>query len=84
MDKEKMFEIIEKAGLTWDDLEYMAARVHDDWNAQKRADGYKYGSVRDDANKINPYMVPYEELDEEVKHWDRVTVCSVLQHMPRR
>ena len=84
MTKERMLEILREAGLTWDQLEYMSARVHDDWNAQKVADGYKYGPVRDDTNKVNPYMCSYEDLTEEVKHWDRVTVCSVLQHLPRR
>jgi inorganic pyrophosphatase/exopolyphosphatase len=84
MTKDQMEKIISDAGMTWDDLEYMSSKVHDDWNKQKTAEGWSYGETRDDANKKNPYLVDYTELEEEVKNWDRVTVCSVLQHLPKR
>jgi hypothetical protein len=35
---------------------------HESWLAQKLADGWQYGPVKDPANKIHPCMVPYHLL----------------------
>jgi hypothetical protein len=36
--------------------------THDAWAAARIADGWKYGPVKDTALKINPCLVPFEEL----------------------
>lgn len=38
---------------------------HDSWLAEKVADGWKYGPVKDAAKKEHPCFVPYEELPVE-------------------
>jgi hypothetical protein len=40
---------------------------HNSWMAQKVADGWVYGLVKDAKKKTHPAMVPYEELPNEVK-----------------
>ncbi|MFN4024697.1 MAG: RyR domain-containing protein [Hyphomonas sp.] len=40
---------------------------HDQWVAQKRADGWRHGPVKDAAAKTHPLMVPYEDLPD----WER-------------
>lgn len=43
---------------------------HDNWLAEKIADGWTYGEVKDPYNKTHPCCVPYEELPETQKMKD--------------
>jgi hypothetical protein len=45
---------------------------HDSWLAEKRADGWKYGTYKDPANKLHPCFVPYDELPVEQKAKDYI------------
>ena len=36
--------------------------------------GWVYDPERDHDRKISPYLVPYDELPEDVKEWDRQAV----------
>lgn len=38
---------------------------HNSWLAQKEADGWKYGPVKDAEKKEHPCFVPYEQLPRE-------------------
>jgi hypothetical protein len=60
-------------------LEEVAKHVHDTW-AQRRIDeGWTYGPERNDAAKTHPSLVPYEELSEEEKEYDRQTALETLR-----
>ncbi|MBR4794156.1 MAG: Ryanodine receptor Ryr [Bacteroidaceae bacterium] len=59
--------------------EQIAKNVHDVWAAGRIKDGWTYGPVRDDANKHHPCLVPYEELPEEEKAYDRNTAQETLR-----
>jgi hypothetical protein len=56
---------------TSDELEQLARHEHDRWMKSKRADGWTYGPVRDNAAKIHDQLKPYDELDENNKDKDR-------------
>lgn len=57
----------------------LAKNVHEVW-AKKRMDhGWTYGPARDDANKKHPSLIPYEELQEEEKDYDRRTALESLK-----
>jgi RyR domain len=43
---------------------------HESWLEEKRAAGWKYGPVKDEARKEHPCYVPYGELPEEQKAKD--------------
>jgi hypothetical protein len=43
---------------------------HDSWLAEKKADGWKYGKVKDPAQKTHPCFVPYEKLPLEQRMKD--------------
>lgn len=59
--------------------ESMAKNVHDVW-AQTRIDqGWTYGPLRNDEHKTHPCLVPYEELPEEEKLYDRNTSIQTLK-----
>jgi hypothetical protein len=59
--------------------EHSAAESHASWLAQKEAEGWKYGPVKDVARKEHPCMVPYEELPREQKAKDWIFVTVVKQ-----
>lgn len=54
---------------------------HDNWMAQKAADGWVYGPVKDAEAKTHPCMVPYAALtyDQQVK--DKLFRAVVLAAM---
>lgn len=59
--------------------EMMAENVHDVWAATRIAQGWTYGPERNDAEKKHPCLVPYEELPEEEKVYDRNTSIETLK-----
>lgn len=59
--------------------ELLARNVHEVWAAGRLAEGWTWGPVRDDALKQHPCLVPYEELPEEEKDYDRRTAAGTLK-----
>ena len=59
--------------------EELARNVHEAWSANRRADGWSYGPVRNDEKKQHPCMVPYDELPEREKDYDRSTSLETLK-----
>ena len=59
--------------------EEMAKNVHEVWAAGRIADGWTYGTERDDAHKTHPCLVPYENLPESEKEYDRRTSVETLK-----
>ena len=61
--------------------EKLAKNTHEIWAAQRIAEGWVYGEQRDDVAKTHPCLVPYEELPEEEKEYDRNTSLGTLKTM---
>lgn len=59
--------------------EMIAKNVHEVWAAGRMKDGWTYGKKRDDAGKKHPCLIPYEELTEEEKEYDRNTSQETLK-----
>lgn len=59
--------------------EKMAKNVHEVWADSRLAQGWCYGEERDDAKKTHPCLIPYEELPEEEKEYDRNTSIGTLK-----
>lgn len=60
-------------------VEQMAKNVHEVWAETRISQGWTYGEQRDDEKKTHPCLVPYEELPEEEKEYDRNTAISTLK-----
>lgn len=60
-------------------IEDMARNVHEVWARNRMAEGWTYGPVRDDAAKRHPCLVPYDELPESEKDYDRATSQETLK-----
>jgi len=59
--------------------ERIAENVHENWSAGRIAEGWTLGPVRDDAAKITPCLVPYDQLPENEKEFDRNTALQTLK-----
>lgn len=59
--------------------EKIAENVHDVWAVGRIAEGWTYGPVRDDSKKKTPCLVPYTELPESEKDYDRNTALETLK-----
>lgn len=59
--------------------ERLAEDVHDIWARQRLAEGWTYGPRRDDRLKQHPNLVPYAELTESEKQYDRATALGAIK-----
>ena len=59
--------------------ESIAKNVHEVWAQHRIAEGWTYGPVRNDALRQTPCLVPYEDLPEEEKDYDRNTALETLK-----
>ncbi len=59
--------------------EVIAKNVHEVWASERIKEGWTYGEKRDDEKKITPCLVPYEELPESEKEYDRQTAFQTLK-----
>jgi hypothetical protein len=77
-------EPIDTSGVTLDKeihelTELLARNAHDIWARQRLADGWRYGARRDDTKKEHPCLVPYEDLPESEKEYDRQAAMATLR-----
>ena len=61
--------------------EELSRNVHEVWAAGRIAAGWKYGPVRDEDKKEHPCLIPYEDLTEEEKDFDRATALSTIKYI---
>ncbi len=60
-------------------IEEMSKNVHEVWAQTRISQGWTYGEERNDTEKKHPCLVPYEELSEEEKEYDRNTSQETLK-----
>lgn len=59
--------------------ELLGENAHDIWARQRMSEGWRYGPKRDDAKKEHPDLVPYNELPESEKEYDRSAALQTLK-----
>ncbi len=60
-------------------IERLAENTHDVWARQRMSEGWTYGPRRDDTLKQNPCLVPYGDLSETEKEYDRKTALETIK-----
>lgn len=60
-------------------VEQMAKNVHEVWAQTRIQQGWTYGPERNDALKHHPCLVPYEDLPESEREYDRNTSVETLK-----
>lgn len=59
--------------------EEIAKNVHEVWSEGRMKEGWTYGEERDDLKKHHPCLVPYKQLTEAEKEYDRRTSQETLK-----
>lgn len=59
--------------------EELAKNVHDNWAKARIAEGWTYGEKKDAGMKTTPDLVPYDELPDSEKDYDRNTALETLK-----
>ncbi len=59
--------------------ERLAENTHENWARQRLADGWVLGPARDDSKKEHPGLVPYRQLTDAEKEYDRLTAMETLR-----
>ena len=59
--------------------EKIAENVHEVWSAGRISDGWTWGEARNDTFLKTPCLVPYSDLPEREKDYDRMTTMETLK-----
>lgn len=59
--------------------ERLAEHIHDVWARRRLDEGWLYGPNRDDEAKTHPGLVPYADLSETEKEYDRQTALEAIR-----
>ena len=59
--------------------ELLAKNTHELWSQQRLSEGWTYGEKRDDVKKEHPCLVPYEDLPDSEKEYDRRTALGAIK-----
>lgn len=59
--------------------EAIAENAHDVWALERKEQGWTYGPNRDDTRKETPCMVPYSQLPDSEKKFDRDMAMNTLK-----
>jgi hypothetical protein len=60
-------------------VEMIAKNVHEVWAQNRMNEGWVYGNERSDTLKTHPCLIPYDELPEIEKEYDRDTAMETLR-----
>ena len=60
-------------------VEALAENVHEVWAKSRMDEGWTYGESRNDTLKKHPCLVPYSQLPEIEKEYDRKTASGTLK-----
>ncbi len=59
--------------------ELLSKNTHENWAAARIRNGWSYGPHRDDDKKETPCLVPYDELPDSEKEYDRILTLNLLK-----
>lgn len=65
-------------------LEKLAGLEHERWMAERRLAGWRYGARRDDARRLHPDLVPFEQLSEPTRAYDVAIVATLASALDRQ
>ena len=61
--------------------ERLAKNAHDNWARGRFSQGWVYGPERNDEHKQHPCLIPYEELPDSEKDYDRNLALQTIKAM---
>lgn len=67
---------------TAEQIEHLAKLEHDRWNTERLQNQWGQGKERDAQSRRSPFLIPWDDLKEEVQDIDRALVRSYIQILP--
>lgn len=61
----------------------LAQRDHDRWRAERAAEGWRYGEARDEAGRITPQLVPWDQLRPEWRDYNLSRIAALPELFAR-
>jgi hypothetical protein len=63
--------------VTNEEIESLARAEHRRWAASRRLTGWSYGPQRDEQKRKHPDLVPWEDLADSIKDYDRAPIRNI-------
>jgi hypothetical protein len=60
-------------------IEVLAENAHENWAQKRIGEGWTYGPERNDSAKKHPDLVPYKDLPEAEKEYDRKMAVETMK-----
>ncbi|MEQ1905085.1 MAG: RyR domain-containing protein, partial [Pirellulaceae bacterium] len=70
-------EIMSKEIIIYKNLEILAEMEHERWVSEKLQSGWRYAQSRDDSKKLHTDLVPWVNLPDPTKAYDRNTIKAI-------
>jgi ppGpp synthetase/RelA/SpoT-type nucleotidyltranferase len=55
----------------------LAEMEHGRWNVERLLRGWHFADEKDIANKLSPYLIPWDQLSPEIQKYDLNAICSL-------
>ncbi len=73
-----------KVEISPEEVDLLAELEHMRWYEERKLKGWRYSpGPKDLKKKLNPYLIPWEDLPEEIKEYDRNTVRNLPFYLAR-
>ncbi|NOZ19839.1 MAG: Ryanodine receptor Ryr [Planctomycetes bacterium] len=69
-----------KIKFTSEEVEVLSEMEHERYVSERRLAGWTLGP-RDDKKKTSPHLIPWDDLEDEVREWDRQAVRGIPEFM---
>ena len=63
------------------EIELLAELEHTRWNAERWLAGWRYGPPGKRHERMNEYLVPWDELDDSIKKYDRDAITEIPKRL---
>ncbi len=61
--------------------EKLAENVHENWAVQSMQEGWMWGKQHSEKAKTHPNLIPYNQLSESEKEYDRRTAMETIKSL---
>jgi hypothetical protein len=64
-----------------EEIEMLAEFEHERWVSERSEDGWVYGEKKDIEKKISPFLIPWDQLTDEIKEYDRSPIRKLPEFL---
>jgi hypothetical protein len=70
-------EPLQTPDITDDEIQSLARDEHNRWYREQLMQGWRYGEIRSDPDKVHPSLLPWESLSENEQHKDLEAIHAI-------